>query len=105
MLITNFTTLNVSNWIDFFDSEAVLQFLREIYFHDIVQLYLPWVCVIIVGIVMSKMVTGVRARKEGIVMVALFVQLFMPVPCVESSPKIEQVEVKKHKKKLSGEFQ
>ena len=105
MLTNNSIALNASKWLDFFDFEAVIQFLRQIYFHDLFQLYIPWVCVIIMGSMMSRLVTGVRMRKEGIIMVALFVQFFMPDPYVESKPKIEQVEVKKSKKKLKKSYQ
>jgi hypothetical protein len=99
MLIINSTVSLGSTSSGFVDSEALVQFLVQIYSHELFQLYLPWVSSILAIIVMSKMVTGVRMRKEGIVMIALFVQLFFPMPYIEPSPKIEQVEVKKSKEK------
>jgi hypothetical protein len=99
MIISNFAASLGGACIRYIDANAILQFIRQIYSHEIVQLYLPWIGGIIAILILSKMVTGVRMRKEGIVMVALFVQLFLPDPFADRSPKTEQVVVKKSKRK------
>jgi len=99
MIISNLANSLVGACARFIDANAIAQFIRQIYSHEIVQLYLPWISGIITISILSKMVTGVRMRKEGIVMVALFVQLFLPDPFANRSPKTELVEVKKSKRK------
>lgn len=80
--------------------DEIIQFFVQVYSNELFQLYLPWVTSVISILVMSKFLTGVRMRKEGIVILALFVQMFLPDPYVEQSVKVEQVDTKKSKRKL-----
>ena len=83
---------------------AIIQFILWLYYHEISQLYLPWIGSVIALVVMSRMITGVRMRKEGVIMVGLFIQLFLPDPYVEYRAKIEQVETKKTKESDDDEL-
>ena len=89
-VITNICLIN---------SEAMTEFFLQVYSHKIFQLYLPWVSAIIAIIIMAKLVTRVRMRKEGVVIVTLFLQFLLPVPIIKQVTTVEQVEVKKSKKK------
>ena len=85
------------------DIDTICLFFIQIYTHEIFQLFLPWVSSFVVIVLMSILVTGIRLRKEGVVMIALFIQLFMPDPYVERGIRVEQIETKKSKRKESDD--
>ena len=84
------------------EPDKIIRLFLQIYSHELFQLYLPWVTLIISILVMLKLLTGVRMRKEGVLILALFVQIFLPDPYAERRVKVEQVETKKSKKKLGN---
>ena len=101
MALFIFSTLFISTFFFLIDSDAVVSFYLQVYSHEIFQLYLPWICSIVAFTIIAKIVSGVRMRKEGVVIIALFMQLFSPVPYVDQGSKVEQVEIKKSRKKDS----
>ena len=84
------------------EPDKIIRLFLQIYSHELFQLYLPWVTLIISILVMLKLLTGVRMRKEGVLILALFVQIFLPDPYAERRVKVEQVETKKSKRKLGN---
>lgn len=83
--------------------DKIIQLCLQIYSHELFQLYRPWVTFVSSILVMLKLLTLVRGRKEGVLILALLVQIFLPDPYVERSVKVEQVETKKSKRKLGNE--
>lgn len=90
------------NALELAEPGKITQLLLQVYSHELFLLYLPWVTSVISILVMSKLLTGVRMRKEGVVILALIVQMFLPDPYVEKSVKVEQIETKKSKRKLGN---
>ena len=78
--------------------DKIIQLCLQIYSHELFQLYLPWVTLFSSILVLLKLLTLVRRRKEGVLILALLVQIFLPDPYVERNVKVEQVEIKKSKK-------
>lgn len=83
--------------------DKIIQLCLQIYSHELFQLYLPWVTFVSSILVILKLLTLVRGRKEGALILALLVQIFLPNPYVERNVKVEQVETKKSKRKQGNE--
>ena len=90
------------NALELAEPDKIIQLFLQIYSHELFQLYLPWVTSVISILVILQLLTGVRMRKEGVIILALIVQIFLPDPYVERSVKVEQVETKKSKIKLGN---
>ena len=85
------------------DLDNIIKLFLRIYSHELFQLYLPWITFVSSILVVLKLLTVVRGRKEGVLILALLIQMFLPDPYVERSVKVEQVETKKSKRKLGNE--
>jgi len=107
LLILKFTTeilsilkefLFVILWLIGFDYSEQEKYLGTI--HEIVELFLPYLFFLFLLKLFQVAFNKARKRKAGVIILASFIQMFLPDPYAERTIKV--VQVQKEKKSEAG---
>ena len=93
----------IALFFDLINPSEKIQPEQMIFLKTLFDLFLPWIFFAILIQLFAKLLNKTRKRKAGIIILASFIQMFLPDPFAERTIKMEHLQTKKAEKKRDND--